>query len=81
MTTVPCVANIKRSGGGGREKREGKPLGARVLSLLIPVISGPGTLFYISDREFNSFVDNMIKLCVYKTKWTILITRSCALIR
>ena len=51
MSTVPYVANIKRRGGGG-EKREGEPLVARFLSLLIPVTSGPGTLFYIYDRDF-----------------------------
>lgn len=62
MSTVPYVANIKRRGRGEREKREGEPLVARLLSLLIPVTSGPGTLFYIYDRDFNSFVDNMIKL-------------------
>ena len=50
MSTVPYVANIKRRGGG--EKREGEPLVARFLSLLIPVTSGPGTLFYIYDRDF-----------------------------
>ena len=66
----------------GEEKREGEPLVARLLSLLIPVTSGPGTLFYIYDRDFNSFVDNnVIKLQVYKTKWTILIARSRPLIR
>ena len=54
MSTVPYVANIKRRGGGGeREKREGEPLVARFLSLLIPVTSGPGTLFYIYDRDFQ----------------------------
>ena len=56
MSTVPYVANIKRRGGGG-EKREGEPLVARFLSLLIPVTSGP------------------------RTKWTILIARSRALIQ
>ena len=61
MLTVPYVANIKRRGGGG-EKMEGEPLVARFLSLLIPETSGPGTLLYIYDRDFNSFVDNMIKL-------------------
>ena len=60
MLTVPYVANIKRRGGG--EKNGGGTFGARFLSLLIPVTSGPGTLFYIYDRDFNSFVDNMIKL-------------------
>ena len=63
MSTVPYVANIKRRGGGvGGEKREGEPLVARFLSLLIPVTSGPRTLFYIYDRHFNSFVHNLIKL-------------------
>ena len=52
MSTVPYVANIKRRGGGGGEKREGEPLVARFLYLLIPVTSGPGTLFYIYDRDF-----------------------------
>ena len=58
----PTWRTLKGGWGGGGEKREGEPLVARFLSLLIPVTSGPGTLFYIYDRHFNSFVHNLIKL-------------------
>ena len=35
---------------------------------------------YMQDRGFNSFASNMIKLSVNKTKWSILLARTRALI-
>ena len=48
----------------------------------VPIINEPGMLspFTLTDRGFNSFASNMIKLSVNESKWSSLPTRTRALI-
>lgn len=51
--------------------------------LKLPIINGPQKLFLLTsvqDRGFNSFLENIIKPSVSKTKWTGLLFRTRALI-